>query len=326
MAQEPIGATSEEVVVVHEPVSFQSTDGHSTCRGDLWYPAHNAPKGVVQLVHGMAEYIGRYTPFALELVAAGYAVCGTDHIGHGRTTPDPAERGVYDPKHGADHLIEDQHLLRLRVQRRFPDVPYVVFGHSMGSFVTRCYIQRHGAGLAAAVIMGTGWQASATVTAGKGLVRAMALVKGWDYRSKLVDGMGVGGYNKKFEGTGAKTGVEWLSREEKRCTDYVADPDCGFMFSISGYNALFTLLGECEDSRQIANVPQDLPILVISGGDDPVGEFGDGPAQVADALEAAGVQDVTLELIEGARHEILGETNKAEVFRTIIDWINAHSN
>ena len=326
MAQEPIGATSDEVVVIHEPVTFRSNDGHSTCVGDLWYPAHGTPRGVVQLIHGMAEYIGRYTPFALELVAAGYAVCGTDHIGHGRTTPKPEERGVYDPKHGADHLIEDQHLLRQRIQRRFPDVPYVVFGHSMGSFVTRCYIQRHGAGLAACVIMGTGWQPGAILVAGKAIARVIALAKGWDYRSKFVDNMGVGGYNKKFEGTGAQTGLEWLSRAEKRCTDYAADPDCGFMFSLSGYNALFSLIQECEDAKQMARVPADLPILVISGGDDPVGEFGKGPTTTADALQDAGVKDVTLELVEGARHEILGETNADEVYATLIDWIKIHTN
>jgi alpha-beta hydrolase superfamily lysophospholipase len=195
----------------------------------------------------------------------------------------------------------------------------------MGSFVTRCYIARHGEGLAGAIVMGTGWQPGAALGAGKFLANVIALFHGWDYYSRMIDNIGVGGYNKAFEGTGAKTGVEWLSRDPQRTLDYVADPDSGWHFPVSGYYVLFSLLQEAEDPKAIAKIPKDLPVFVISGGDDPVGEQGKGPTLEFNALKDAGVRDVELQLYDGARHEILGETNKAEVMADIVDWIDRHA-
>lgn len=305
----------------HEDVSFASKDGHSTCVGDLLYPEKGTPKAIVQIVHGMVEYIRCYERVANELVAAGYAVCGIDHIGHGRTSPDDSERGIYDHKTGASSMIEDQHTLRTQMQERFPGVPYVIFGHSMGSFVTRCYIDRHGDGLAGAVIMGTAWQPGSLIGASHFITSFIALFHGWSYRSKFVDGIGVGGYNKAFEGTGAKTGYEWLSSDEARPVAYAADPDCGWMFSLSGYYLLADLLKEAEDKANIARVPKSLPVLIVSGGDDPVGSSGEGPRLTAEAYRAAGLGDVTLKLYDGARHEVLNEVCRDQVVSDIESWL-----
>ena len=308
----------------HKLVSFPSRDGRSTCRGDLWLP-RGEPRCVVQLAHGMVEHLLRYRDLAGALTAEGMAVCGIDHIGHGRTCPDPAERGVYDPDTGYSSIVEDQHVLRRAMQSRFGDAPYVLLGHSMGSFVTRCYIGRHGDGLAGAIVMGTAWQPSAVLASGRALARAIGRARGWDHRSDLLDSLGVGGYNKSFEGTGARTGYEWLSRDPQRALDYAADPDSGWQFSVSGYYTLFRLLDEAEDPRAIARVPKDLPVLVVSGGDDPVGERGRGPEATARALRDAGVRDVELRIYEGARHELLGETNRDEVVRDLLSWIGTHA-
>jgi alpha-beta hydrolase superfamily lysophospholipase len=314
-----------EVRVIHEDVSFLSNDGKSTCVGDVWYPAQGEVRCVVQIVHGMVEHLLRYEDVALAFVEQGYAVCGIDHIGHGRTCPDPDKRGIYDPKLGASQMIEDQQKLRVRMQERFAGIPYVLLGHSMGSFVTRCYIARHGEGLAGAIVMGTGWQSGATLKAGKLLARVIACFHGWGHYSPMIDGIGVGGYNKAFEGTGAKTGVEWLSRDPQRAIDYVADPDSGWHFSVSGYYVLFSLLQEAEDPKLIARIPKDLPVLVISGADDPVGAQGKGPTYEFNALKDAGVTDVELQLYDGARHEVLGETNKEEVMGDLVAWIEGHA-
>ncbi|MBQ6411336.1 MAG: alpha/beta fold hydrolase [Atopobiaceae bacterium] len=273
-----------------EQFTLPSTDGTSTCVGTLWMPQGAQAHALVQISHGMCEHIGCYDRSARDLVARGYVVYGIDHIGHGRTQPDPALRGVFDPVSGNDHIIEDQHAVRLLMAERFPGLPLVLLGHSMGSFVARCYIQRHGEGLAGAIIMGTGWMDGGTIGALNTVTGLIARLKGWSYRSKLIDGMGAGGYNKAFEGTGAKTGYEWLSRDEAKAIAYRDDPDCGWMFSVSGYRMLANLLRECSDPKRIAGVPKDLPIMVISGSKDPVGADGVGPAKVFRALKDAGVR------------------------------------
>lgn len=317
-ASEPVMAATD---VLHEDVTFASTDGESTCVGDLLMPATGTPRGVVQICHGMVEYIRCYEAFARELVKAGYAVCGFDQVGHGRTTPDPDDRGIYDHSTGADVLIEDQHVMRTKMQARFEGVPYFILGHSMGSFVARCYIGRHGAGLAGAIIMGTAWQPGSTIAASHVITSVIAAFHNWGYRSPFVDNIGVGGYNKEFEGTGAKTGYEWLSRDEARPVAYAADPDCGWMFSVSGYYVLADLLSEAEEKAAIAKVPKDLPILILSGADDPVGQKGEGPVKTFQAFQAAGITDVTLDLFDGARHELQNETCKDEVTAEIVEWL-----
>jgi alpha-beta hydrolase superfamily lysophospholipase len=270
----------------------------------------------------MCEHIGCYDRSARDLACRGFAVYGIDHIGHGRTQPDPELRGVFDPKFGNEHIIEDQFRVQKLMGERFPSVPVVLLGHSMGSFVGRCYIARHGEGLAGAIIMGTGWMDKGTIGALGTVCSVMARFKGWSYRSSLIDGMGAGGYNKGFEGTGAQTGYEWLSRDEAKAIAYRDDPDCGFMFSLSGYRMLSRLLAECCSPEWARRVPKTLPVLVISGDKDPVGANGVGPERVHSALREAGVSNSKLELVEGARHEVLNETNRDEVIELLAAWIS----
>lgn len=307
--------------MTHEDLSFPSTDGVSTCVGDLLLP-EGEPRGVVQIIHGMVEYVRCYTDFAVALAEAGYAVCGIDQIGHGRTTPDPEKRGVFEPTRGAGHLIEDQHTLREMMQEKLPGVPYVILGHSMGSFVARCYIGRHGGGLAGAVIMGTAWMPHALIIATKAVTSSAAVAHGWSYRSEVIDNMGAGGYNKAFEGTGEQTGFEWLSSDPRRPVAYAADPDCGWRFSVSGYYVIASLLNEAESPSAIAHVPHELPILVLAGDKDPVGNDGEGPTKSAEAFKRAGVEDVTLHLYEGARHELHNETCAEEVTAEIVAFLS----
>lgn len=311
--------------VIVEEFSLPSTDGSSTCVGTLWMPAEGEPRCLFQISHGMCEHIGCYDRSACDLARRGFAVYGIDHIGHGRTQPDASQRGVFDPANGNDQIIEDQHAVRQLMAGRFGDLPLVLLGHSMGSFVARCYIARHGEGLAGAIIMGTAWMDQGLIRALGTMTGLIARFKGWSYRSKLIDGMGAGGYNKAFEGTGAQTGFEWLSRDEAKAIAYRDDPDCGWMFSVSGYRMLSKLLGECCDPKRIAGVPKDLPVLVISGSKDPVGEDGVGPAKAFRALREAGVEDCTLEVIAGARHEVLNETNRDEVIDILCEWIEEHA-
>ena len=308
---------AQQAGVVIEDVTFDSADGKSTIHARFWLPDGRPPRAVVQIVHGMSEHIRRYDEFARFLVARGYAVCGDDHIGHGASTA-PEKRGCIPARGGNDALVADEHTLRGIAAKKFPGVPYVLFGHSMGSFITRCYLGRHGQGVAAAVICGTGTVPVATSRAGNALARAVAAVRGEDHRSKLIDSLGAGAYSKAVPGP---TGYEWLSHNADNVQAYLADEECGFMFSVGGYSALTALTAEACSKACAASVPHDLPLLYIGGDGDPVGDMGRGVRAAAQLAREAGSTDVTCTIYPRMRHEILNEDGREEVFADVADWI-----
>ncbi len=314
--------------VIREDIEFASADGKSTCRGHIWRNAGRGsrkPRGTVQLVHGMTEHIGRYEELANALAAKNLVVCGIDHLGHGRTTPNPVERGIYDPKLGAEHLIADQRTLHDLMREQHPELSHFMIGHSMGSFVARCCMGRFGDELAGVILLGTGWMSKPTISANRTLLSTAAIARGWEHRSALIDSLGMGGYNRRFadEAAGEPLGTEWVSRDPERVRALAADPDCGFTFSLSGYYVVMALMRESEDEARLALIPKNLPVLIEAGTDDPVGGFGTGPSRLARALEAERLDDVTLNLFDGARHELLNEVNRDEVIGGIASWIDA---
>jgi alpha-beta hydrolase superfamily lysophospholipase len=309
---------AEETGVVIEDVTFPSADGKSTIHARFWAPDDAAPRAVVQVVHGMSEHIRRYDEFARFLVGRGYAVCGDDHIGHGASTS-VEKRGCMPAKGGNDALIADEHALRSIVEKKFPGTPHVFFGHSMGSFITRCYLGRHGQGVAAAVICGTGTVPVATSRAGNALARAVAAVRGEDLRSKFIDSLGAGSYSKAVPGP---TGYEWLSHNADNVQKYLEDEECGFMFSAGGYVSLTALTAEACSKSCAAAVPHDLPLLYIGGDGDPVGDMGRGVEAAAQLARDAGSMDVTCKVYENMRHEILNEDGRAGVFEDVAAWLD----
>ena len=312
--------------MIIEDLTFPSADGASTIHARLWKPdscangSGAAPRGIVQVVHGMSEHIRRYDEFARFLVGRGYAVCGDDHIGHGASAP-PHKRGCMPAKDGNEVLIADEHELRGLVAQQFPaETPYVFFGHSMGSFITRCYLGRHGEGLAAAVVCGTGTIPIAVSKAGHAVARAVSAVRGEDHRSKLLDSMGAGGYSKKVPGP---TGLEWLSHNKDNVRAYLDDEECGFMFSAGGYASLTALTAEACSRSCAQNTPNDLPLLYIAGDGDPVGDMGRGVRAAAKLAKDAGCSDVTCKIYEQMRHEILNEKGRGTVFEDVADWLDS---
>lgn len=314
--------------VLTVPFSYQSKDLKSRVQATLWTngsfgspdePGILKPKGVIQIVHGMAEYIERYDDLARYFVNRGFAVCGENHIGHGTTASSPQEYGHMPAYGGKDILLADVHTLRLMVTDCFPDVPYIMYGHSMGSFITRCYIARHGDGLAACVLTGTGNVAPELSKAGATLARLIAAVRGEAYHSKLIDNMGAGAYGKQIEN--ARTNLDWLSTDPTVVDAYIADPQCGFMFTVGGYSALLDLTAECVTPECAAEVPMELPILLASGDGDPVGDMGKGVQAAAQLLRDAGVMTVDVKLYEGMRHEIHNEIGREGVYDDIASWI-----
>ena len=304
---------------IHKDITFPSSDGKNTIHAELFIPSDNNIKGVVQIAHGMMDYIGRYTLMADALCACGIALCGNDHLGHGDSVATPDDYGFFASHGGYDYVIDDVKRMNDLVRKEIPGVPVVLLGHSMGSFISRLYAVKYRDNIDGLIIHGTAGPNPAT-GAGKLLVKLLRAIKGERHRSKFVCSLADGGYNKGFdpaEGSGA-----WLTRDPSMVADRVGNPKNDFIFSLAGYEDLFNFLGDCNAPSWFRQFPKDLNTLVISGEMDPVGGFGKGVRYVYDNLKKQGA-DVELKLYPGARHELFNETNRDQVFSDLIAWIES---
>ncbi len=282
------------------------------------------PRAVLQMTHGMVEYIGRYEQLACWLADRGVAAVGHDHLGHGGSVVSREEYGYFGRPDGNRLLLDDIHRVT-RWAKALPELeglPWFLLGHSMGSFYARQYLCEYGGELQGAILMGTGWQPRAAARAGRALCHLLAAFHGWRYRSKLVDSMAFGSYNRSFRP--ARTSKDWLNRDEKEVDRYLSEERCSFRFTLNGYDSLFTALERLCDKELLARAPKDLPVLFLSGDDDPVGDRGRGVQKAAQSLRDAGMRQVEVKLYPGARHELLVELNRQEVFADIGGFIQNH--
>ena len=314
-------STGEDTrAIVCEPLEYDSADGRTRIHALRWVN-RGVPKGVVQLVHGMEEHIERYDGFARFLAAAGYAVCGNDHVGHGRSVASP-ERLSCLPLDGAQVMRADVHALRGIVQKSLgADTPYVVFGHSMGSFVVRTYLARHGRGLAGAVLCGTGQPPVAASRLGSMLAQRSAARRGADAKSPFISSLADGAYSRKIKD--ARTPFDWISTDPAQVDAYIADPLCGQMFSLGGYASLFDLTAESASAECAGAVPDGLPVLFIAGGQDPVGDNGKGVQAAAEAMRTYSKAQVSTIIYPEMRHEILNEPGRQRVYDDVLAWLDA---
>ena len=285
-----------------------------------WLP-EGEPKAVVQLVHGMAEHIDRYDAPAQYLAGQGFLAVGHTHLGHG---PKAGIKGYFAHENGWQHLIDDVHALRLRTQKGHPGLPYFILGHSMGSFVTRCYLREHAEGLSGCVLSGTGYFDRGTASMGAGVAGLVCLLGGEKKPSALINQLGFSSSNKPFEP--ARTPFDWLSRDEAEVDRYIADPHCGFLFTASGYRDMFRGLQRLADTSEMQRIPKDLPLLLFSGDHDPVGGMGEGVKKVAAEFRQAGLANVTLKLYPDGRHEMFNELNREDVYADLVRWLNSQLN
>ena len=314
--------------VRRETIGCDSNDRVSRLHGYIWWPEDGVvPRAAVQLVHGMAEHIGRYDEFARYLNGKGFVVFGHDHIGHGQSVSSREDWGNLPVDGGAEILIEDVHRVRTDAMARISGAygelpPLFLFGHSMGSFVVRAYLARHAFGLSGAIVCGTGFMPPRTSAAGNAMARLIARVRGGEYHSKLLHNMGVGGYAQDIEHP--ETELDWLSYNRENVERYMADDQCGFMFTAGGYATVTDLMRQVCSRECVEAYPKDLPILYIAGTDDPVGECGAGVSKAADLAHAAGVADVRCRLYAGMRHEILNERGRQVVFDDVVSWMEGY--
>lgn len=310
-----------------ERFSLESSDGSTSLSGRVWSPGpETRPVAVVQLIHGMAEHIGRYEWLARMLSFQGFVVAGHDHVGHGESVADPARPdlswGILPKGRGAEVLVEDSQRVRSLLDERFPGLPHVVFGHSMGSFVARVLIGLHGDGFAGAVVSGTGWQPPVALAFGRALTGAVGSFGSWSARSAFVDSLAVGSYGRAFKGPG-EDDLSWLTRDESERQAYRDDPACGFMFTVSGYHELFRLIAMAQDPRVAGGMPSDLPVLLVSGGQDVVGGMGKAVPRVASFLRSCGARDVEERVYPGERHELLHDSSRGALVEDMLSWLRA---
>lgn len=301
--------------------TLQSTDGKTPLYCVKWVPSGPA-LGVVQLVHGMVEYIERYDDFASYLCAQGFYVIGCDHIAHGNSVLSKDDWGHFSDDDGFETLIDDIGVVRAYAQREQPSIPYFLFGHSMGSYAVRNSIMRHPEGLAGAIICGTGNQSPALLRAGQALCSVLKKVHSPRYKSTLVHNMALGALDKPYKSEGLKNA--FLTTDTAVVDAYNAEPRCSFMFTVGSYHSMFGGMIKLHDKESLLKIPKSLPLFVASGACDPLGNMGKDIRALYESYLALGIKDVTLKLFDGMRHEVLNEKNKAEAYAAFSQWLHAH--
>ena len=300
--------------------TFLSCDGKTELYYREYLPEGNAV-GIVQIVHGIAEHVARYDDFAGFLADNGYIVVAHDQLGHGKSVAGEDSIGFFSEEGGWGKAVEDIHKLHDLTAERYPGKPYFIFGHSMGSFLTRTYLIRYRTGLDGAVISGTGQQSGALIAGGK-MMSALEIKRhGPRYKSELLNKMAFGSYNDKLGDI--RTGFDWLSRNEAVVDAYIDDPLCGFVPSAALLHDMMGGIEFISKPKNIARMKKDLPVMFMSGDCDPVGEQGRGVIRAYKAFLKAGMTDVTMKLYHGGRHEMINELNKNEVYQDVLAWLNS---
>lgn len=304
------------MAIIKKEAYYNSSTGVNKIRCCIWQDDSAQPKGVFQIAHGVSEHIGRYEHFARFLAREGYIVCGNDHLGHGKSINSTADFGFFAEEDGDLRLIDDMRILHSIMKKRYPELPYYLFGHSMGSFCARVYATVYGYDLSGLILCGTGEFPSVAVALEEPVkllckrmgVRAVA-------PASLLDKVSCLGIKD------SRTPKDWLSRNEENVNAYINDPLCGNDMTLGGVRDILSLANTCCTSQWAYLVPVSLPILIISGAKDPIGLNGKGVIAVSDNLEAAG-HTPTVILYPGDRHEILQEDDKEKVYADIMNWLS----
>lgn len=283
-----------------------------------WAP-EGAPIGVLQIVHGIAEYAARYDHFAKALNAVGYLVVAEDHMGHGLSIGRDGVPGSFQG--GWFTAVEDCYALLKNTRKAFSSLPYVLMGHSMGSFMVRTILAKHpDSGISACVICGTGWQPKVLLAAGLPLCTLECKRIGEKAPSPMLNRLIFGGYNKRVERP--RTKFDWLSRNGQAVDAYIEDPLCGFVPSAGLFRDLLTGVSYIQQADTLLKMKKDLPVLFVAGGDDPVGNYGKAVKFTAEQFEKAGMERLSVMILPLYRHEILNEINREDAYHMIITWLS----
>lgn len=299
---------------------FNSSTGKNKIHAHMCVPDAE-PRAIVQIIHGIAEYIDRYDEFMSFLADNGIIAVGTDHLGHGKSIESEEQTGFFAYDNGWDYAVRDEEVLRLAMHENYPELPIIVFGHSMGSFMARTLLIRYPDAFNAAIISGTGNQGAALVNGGLFMGNLVTGLKGAHHYSKFLNNLAFGSYNKIYDNP--KTEYDWLSRDEANVQKYIDDPLCGFIPSCSLFRDMMTGVKFITNKKNLTAMSKDMPVYFMSGDMDPVGECGKGVQKAYNNFLEAGMKDVSIKLYPGGRHEMLNEINKDEVYTDILAWLDS---
>ena len=298
---------------------FFSADGSTPLYGCCWVPETSPPLAVLQLVHGISEHIGRYDHFARFMAAHGFFVCGEDHLGHGRTPERPENLGYTADADGWTKMTDNVRALHDWAKEQHSTLPYILLGHSMGSFLSRSYLIRNPGTVHASALLGTRQQPGAVLYAGLLACRLEQLRLGKRGRSKLLQTLCFGAYNRQFKPN--RTQSDWVCSVEAVVDAYIADPFCQVMPTVTLMRDMLSGIRFNQQTDQLSKMDRTTPILFLSGEQDPVGANGKGVQQAYQSFLAAGCRDVTLKLYPEGRHEMLNEANREEVYQFLLHWM-----
>ena len=301
-------------------IYYPSTDGKTQIHAIVWEP-DGKPKAILQIIHGMVEFIDRYDDFAKYLNKHGFLVAGEDHLGHGESVQSDEYHGYFGEE-GNAHVIADIHHLREILQKEYPDTPYLMLGHSMGSFLIRQYITEKGCayadGLKGVIVMGTAWQPAPVLAMGKLMAKLMGTKK-VGKSAELIDKMSFGSYLKRIENP--KTISDWLTKDDEVVTWYRKQPWCTFHFSPNAYYNMFLGMQKAHDIERMKKLPAGLPILFCAGAEDPVGNWGEGVRKAYMVYTENTPCEVSIKLYDDDRHEILNELDKDQVYEDMREFL-----
>ncbi len=309
---------------------FASSNNYYDIHGMMWIPEGDI-RAVVQISHGMAEHISRYDEFAGFLAERGILAVGNDHMGHGLSInsdddlgyfsiPVKGVRGRKKEKYSSSALaVKDLYHVTKIVKKHYPGVPYIVMGHSMGSFLVRRYLMEYGKEADGAIIMGTGNQSKAEVIAAMTLCDIIGIIKGERYRSKSLDTIIFGMYNRRIKNEKEKNA--WITSDKEMLKKYNEDEKNGFLFTINGLKALLSTVWYIKQDKNIKKIPMDVKMLILSGREDPVGSYGKRVEEVYNRYAEQGIKDISIKLYDDCRHELLNEKIREKVYEDIYEWI-----
>lgn len=298
--------------------TFPSGNGKTKIYVRCFLP-EEAPRGIIQIAHGIAEHSARYDRFASYLADNGFVVYTNDHLGHGKSLADESDLGFFADNGGWEIVVDDMRKLHDIAADEYPGIPHFLFGHSMGSFLARTYIIYFRSGLDGVILSGTGQQAKVLVLGGK-LLSSMEIKKnGGKYKSEMLNNIAFGKYNDGFETT--RTISDWISRDEAEVDKYIEDPLCGYIPSASLFHDMMCGIDFITKAKNVQRMNKNLPVYFMSGDADPVGENGKGVLRAYKSFLAAGMKDVAVKLYHDGRHEMLNELNRDEVFKDVLNWI-----
>lgn len=302
---------------------FTSSTGKNQIRVKKCVPDVQ-PRAIVQIAHGIAEHVDRYSEFMEFLAAHGYLVVANDHLGHGKSVRKNEPLGFFAPEDGWSYVVGDMERLHDRMHKEYPQLPYVLFGHSMGSFLTRTFLIKHPDKYDAVILSGTGHQVKPLVLSGYAMASSAVRLYGPAKVGKTLNDVAFGSYTKGIENY--RTEFDWLSRDEAQVDKYIADPLCGFVPTVSLFRDMMGGIKFVTDKKNINTMSKTQPVYFMSGDRDPVGDNGAGVERAYKAFCDAGLHDVMIRLYPGGRHEMLNEINKADVYRDILTWLEEKVN